>query len=89
MRDLFETELGMDKVSTQNTAPRDLLADEPLPTYQSQIEHSKADNSGRTEDEQQLIDALFTPEELEEIEREYEDSFEDFHKVNEFLKNHG
>lgn len=70
MRDLFETELGMDKVSTQNTAPRDLLADEPLPTYQSQIEHSKADNSGRTEDEQQLIDALFTPEELEEIENE-------------------
>ena len=28
-------------------------------------------------------------EELEEIEKEYEDSFEDFHKVNEFLINNG
>lgn len=70
MRDLFETELGMNKISTQSNPPRDLLADEPLPTYQSQLEHNKTDNSGRTEDEQQLIDALFTPEELAEIEQE-------------------
>lgn len=70
MRDLFETELGMEKVSDQGNQPRDLLADEPLPTYQSQIEHNKTDNAGRTEEEQQLIDALFTPEELAEIENE-------------------
>ena len=70
MRDLFETELGMDKISAQSNPPRDLLADEPLPTYQSQLEHNKTDNSGRTEDEQRLIDALFTPEELAEIEQE-------------------
>ncbi|MBO6305471.1 MAG: hypothetical protein J6M62_10410 [Selenomonadaceae bacterium] len=68
MRDLFETELGMEKVEAVN-APRDLLADEPMPTYHGQIEKYATDDKGFTEDEQQLIGALFSPEELEEIEK--------------------
>lgn len=68
MRDLFETELGMEKIEAVN-APRDLLADEPAPTYAGQIDKYATDDKGFTDDEKQLIGALFSPEELEEIDK--------------------
>lgn len=66
MRDLFVTELGYDPVETAQ-APRDLLADEPMPTYESQINKYGTEDDGFDDDERQLIGTLFTPEELEEI----------------------
>lgn len=66
MRDLFVTELGYDPVETAQ-APRDLLADEPMPTYESQIDKYNTDDDGFDDDERQLIGELFTPEELEEV----------------------
>lgn len=66
MRDLFVTELGYDPVETAQ-APRDLLADEPMPTYDSQLDKYNTGDDGFDEDEKRLIGELFTPEELEEI----------------------
>ena len=66
MRDLFVTELGYDPVETAQ-APRDLLADEPMPTYESQIDKYNTDDDGFDDDERRLIGELFTPEELEEV----------------------
>lgn len=66
MRDLFVTELGYDPVETAQ-APRDLLADEPMPTYDSQLNKYNTGDDGFDEDEKRLIGELFTPEELEEI----------------------
>lgn len=66
MRDLFVTELGMEPVEDKTPA-RDLLADEPAPTFQEQIERHSTDTIGETEDEKRLIENLFTEEERAEI----------------------
>ena len=66
MRDLFVTELGMDPVEDKALI-RDLLADEPAPTFQEQIERHSSDTIGETEDEKRLIENLFTEEERAEI----------------------
>lgn len=66
MRDLFVTELGMEPVEDKTPA-RDLLADEPAPTFQEQIERHLTDTIGETEDEKRLIENLFTEEERAEI----------------------